>query len=83
MSKRIDYTQTILNELAKRLGPAFPISRCDQEPALEASQTIRNLRSQRKIPDDCFIRDGNRVLIVTEPFLAWKNTRLRPDTPSV
>ena len=71
--------QSILDNLAPILGPAFPISHCDQIRAFPAGKTIRNMRSLRQIPEDCFIREGSRVLIVTEPFLEWFSSRLVPD----
>jgi hypothetical protein len=38
--------------------------------------TIQNQRSQRKIPDDCFVRSGRRILVVRDPFLIWWATTL-------
>jgi hypothetical protein len=42
--------------------------------------TIQNRRSQRLIPneDQIFVRSGNRILVVRDPFLAWFATTLRP-----
>ena len=74
--------QSILDDLAPILGPAFPISHCNKIPALPAGKTIRNMRSLRQIPEDCFVREGNRILIVTKPFLAWFGSRLSPDRHS-
>lgn len=35
-------------------------------------RTVQNLRAQKKIPSECFMRHGARkVLIVREPFLDW------------
>jgi hypothetical protein len=38
--------------------------------------TIQNHRSQQKIPDECFLRSGTRVLVVRDPFLNWWATTL-------
>jgi hypothetical protein len=63
--------EIIINKLANRLGPVFPLSKLNEEPALPATQTIRNLRSLKRIPADIFIKDGRRVLIITDRFLSW------------
>jgi len=35
-------------------------------------RTIQNLRAQKKIPSECFKKQGARkVLIVRDPFLEW------------
>jgi len=39
--------------------------------------TIQNLRSQRRIPDSCFVRSGSKVLVRRDPFLSWWETTLR------
>jgi hypothetical protein len=38
--------------------------------------TIQNERSRRKIPEECFARSGNRVLVIRDPFLDWWATTL-------
>jgi hypothetical protein len=38
--------------------------------------TIQNLRSQQKIPDECFVRSGRRVLVIRDRFLDWWATTL-------
>jgi hypothetical protein len=40
--------------------------------------TIQNRRSKGEIPEECFIRSGPTVLIVTRPFLKWFKSTLRP-----
>jgi hypothetical protein len=84
MEKSVDiksnHTQNIIAELREILPkPMFPIGYCKNVDAIEAPQTIRNLRSLDLIPEECFVRDNNRVMIVTEPFLVWKATRIKPE----
>lgn len=74
-----DQIKSILDDLKYRLGPAFPISQFDREPALPAAKTIRNLRSARCLPENMFIRDGRRVLVITEVFIPWYGKRLSPE----
>jgi hypothetical protein len=40
--------------------------------------TVQNRRSEGKIPDECFVRSGSRVLVVRDPFLGWWATTLQP-----
>ena len=40
-------------------------------------RAIQNKHFLSFISEECFVRDGNRVMIVTEPFLAWKSTRIK------
>jgi hypothetical protein len=78
--ERSDHIQNIIAELREILPkPMFPIGYLKNVVAVEAPQTIRNFRCQHLIPEECFIHDGGRVMIVTEPFLAWKATRIKPD----
>lgn len=35
-------------------------------------RTIQNLRSNKSVPDECFLRQGSRkILVVRDPFLDW------------
>ena len=75
-----DHKERIIAELREILPkPMFPIGYCKNVDSIEAPQTIRNWRHTKVIPEECFILDGKRVMIVTEPFLAWKATRIKPD----
>lgn len=42
------------------------------------SRTIRNLRCTGEIPNDCFFKDGKKVIIHRDRFLAWWESRLLP-----
>jgi len=57
--------------------PMFPIGYLEKIPAAEAPQTIRNLRSQGKIPAEVFCMDGNRLMILTDRFIDWKISRIK------
>ena len=74
-----DYIAQIIEDLRQKLEPAFPISHCDRFAVLPNSKTIRNMRCQKKIPSECFIKEGSRVLMVKEPFLKWFTRRLIQD----
>lgn len=70
---------SILDRLRSHLPPVLPLVEFDQHPALPRAKTIRNMRSTRTIPDELFIRDGKRVLVDVEAFLAWWGGRLQSD----
>ena len=40
--------------------------------------TIQNRRSRHEIPDECFVRTGNRLLVRRDPFLTWWAGTLQP-----
>ncbi|MGE4421492.1 MAG: hypothetical protein AB7D39_04285 [Pseudodesulfovibrio sp.] len=74
--------ESILERLREALPVALPLSDFDRHPALPAAKTIRNMRSARSIPTNLFFRDGTRVLVDRDSFLAWWGQRLREDAYS-
>jgi hypothetical protein len=45
--------------------------------------TIQNWRSGGKVPDECFVRSGPRVLVLRDRFLAWWESTLSEARPPV
>lgn len=41
-------------------------------------RTLRNKRSLGQIPKNCFFRDGRKLLVHRDRFLAWWDTQLQP-----
>jgi hypothetical protein len=39
--------------------------------------TIKNKRSRKEIPKDCFVYSGPKVLVVRDRFLDWWATQLK------
>ena len=71
-------TQRVVDELEKALPPVFAGTSVDElTGGAIIWRTIQNRRSAKEIPDDCFVRSGNRVLVLRSPFLAWFATTLR------
>src|SRR4051812_20378868 len=72
----------IIDQLRKELPEVFAGKQLDELTghAIRWS-TIQNKRSERLIPTDCFVRSGNRVLVVRDPFLAWWATTLSETAP--
>ncbi|WP_081650415.1 hypothetical protein [Paucidesulfovibrio longus] len=65
--------ENIRQELIKHLPPLFAGTSLDRltGDALRW-RTIQNLRSQKKIPGECFVRQGSRkVLVVRDLFVDW------------
>ena len=62
----------LLEELRQTLPPIWLGSRTD---ALTGHAicwaTIQNRRALREAPEECFVRAGNRVLILRDKFLPW------------
>ncbi len=64
--------QMLINSVREQTGPAIPVSRFDDYPALPTAKTIRNKKSLGKIPADCFIHDGTRrCLVLMDKYLAY------------
>jgi hypothetical protein len=63
--------EIIKSDLLRRLGPAASIRILGSEKALPAAKTIRNLKSQGKIPTNVFFRCPSGILADTEKFLDW------------
>jgi hypothetical protein len=74
-----DRAQAIINKLRATLPLVFLGSRTDQLTGYSiAWGTVQNKRSRREIPNESeiFVRSGNRVLVVRDPFLDWWATTL-------
>ncbi len=71
--------QTLVDRLRSHLPPILGLADFDQYPALPSTKTLRNMRSLRAVPDGLFVRDGKRVLVDMEGFLAWWGARLTPE----
>jgi hypothetical protein len=71
-------TQRVIDELEKALPPVFAGTSVDELTGGSIVwRTIQNRRCNQEIPDECFVRSGNRVLVLRTPFLAWFATTLR------
>jgi hypothetical protein len=69
--------QHVVEELRKALPPVFAgTSLGELTGAAIHWPTIQNRRALRQIPDECFVRSGQRVLIIRDPFLSWWQTTL-------
>jgi hypothetical protein len=67
----------VITELRLALPPVFAGRSIDELTGGAIHwPTIQNLRSARKIPDECFCRAGSRVLVIRDPFLDWWSTTL-------
>jgi hypothetical protein len=60
-------------ELTQHLPPIFAGRAVDSLTGNAIRwRTIQNLRSQKKIPEECFMRQGARkTLVVRTPFVEW------------
>lgn len=78
IEKKEDYP--IVASVRKEWPPLFALSKIDRmSGGVFAYSTIRNMRAQKKIPDECFIRyKGKKVVVHRDPFLDWWNTQLEP-----
>jgi hypothetical protein len=66
--------QAIIDKLRAELPPIFRGSKIDDLTGRAISWgTIQNKRSQREIENEAeiFVRSGNRVLVVRDPFIEW------------
>jgi hypothetical protein len=71
-------TQRVIEELEKALPPVFAGTSVDELTGGAINwATVQNRRCKREIPDACFVRSGNRVLVIREPFLNWFKSTLR------
>jgi hypothetical protein len=69
----------IVSELRRTLPAVFLGSKIGELTGSSiAWGTVQNKRSRGEIPNenDIFIRSGNRVLVVRDPFLDWWSTTL-------
>lgn len=65
--------ENLKQQLVEHLPPVFAGTSLDSlfSGAIRW-RTVQNLRAQKKIPSECFKRQGARkVLIVRDPFLDW------------
>src|SRR6516165_6139457 len=72
--------ENVIAELRAALPPAFLGSKLDELAGYAiAWGSVQNKRSRREIPneDEIFIRSGNRILVVRDPFLEWFAKTLR------
>jgi hypothetical protein len=71
-------TQRVIDELRQVLPPVFAGTSFDELTGGAIHwPTIQNRRCDKEIPDECFVRSGNRVLVIRDPFLDWWGTTLR------
>jgi hypothetical protein len=71
-------TQRVIEELRQILPPIFAGTSLNELTGGAIHwPTIQNRRSLKEIPDECFIRSGNRVVVIRDPFLAWWMTTLQ------
>lgn len=70
----------IVASLRKELPPVFALSKINElSGGVFAYSTIRNMRAQGKIPQDCFVRYmGKKVVVHRDPLLDWWNTKIGP-----
>jgi hypothetical protein len=69
----------VISELRRTLPPIFRGARIGELTGYSiAWGTLQNRRSRGEIPNESemFLRSGNRVLIVRDPFLDWWATTL-------
>jgi hypothetical protein len=64
--------QHVVEELRKALPPVFAGTSLGELTGNAIHwPTVQNRRALRQIPDDCFVRSGNRVLVLRDNFLNW------------
>jgi hypothetical protein len=64
--------QSVIDELRLALPPIFLGSRVDELTGGAINWgTTQNKRARREIPDECFVRSGQRVLVRRDLFLNW------------
>jgi hypothetical protein len=69
--------EDVFDELRQALPPIFLGSRIDEFTGGAVHwPTTQNRRCKREIPDECFVRSGQRVLVRRDPFLDWWKTTL-------
>ena len=69
--------QEVIEQLRQALPPIFLGSRVGELTGGAIHwPTIQNKRSERKIPDDAFIKSGPRVIVRRDRFLDWWATTL-------
>ena len=73
----------IIEQLRRELPPIFAGTSIDELTGNAVCWgTIQNKRCERKIPDECFVRSGTRVLVVRDAFLRWWAATLQPSRTS-
>jgi hypothetical protein len=69
--------QHVVEELRKTLPPVFAgTSLGELTGGAIHWPTIQNRRAMRQLPDECFVRSGQRVLVLRDEFLNWWATTL-------
>jgi hypothetical protein len=69
--------QHVVEELRKTLPPVFAgTSLGELTGGAIHWPTVQNRRALRQIPDECFVRSGQRVLVLRDEFLNWWATTL-------
>jgi hypothetical protein len=71
--------EDVVAKLRETLQPVFLGSKIGELTGYSiAWGTVQNKRSRREIPneDEIFIRSGNRLLVVRDPFLDWWSSTL-------
>jgi len=67
-----------LEQLRRELPPIFAGTELDRltQKAIRW-RSVQNLKSLGEIPEDVFLRDGPRkLLVIRDPFLGWWQSRL-------
>src|SRR5215471_2659142 len=71
-ASRRHFLLDLFEELRQTLPPIWLGSRTDELTGHAICWgTIQNRRSRREVPEECFVRSGNRVLIIRDKFLPW------------
>jgi len=71
-------TQRVIDELRRILPPVFAGTSLNELTGGAIHwPTIQNRRCAKEIPDECFVRSGNRVVVLRDPFLDWWATTLQ------
>ena len=74
------YIEHLIAEMKQNMPPVFLGSKIDELTGFAiAWGSVQNKRSRREIPneDEIFIRSGNRILVVRDPFIEWFAKTLR------
>jgi hypothetical protein len=74
-----NWAQAVIDKLRAALPPVFLGAKTDELTGHAiAWGSVQNKRSRHEIPNESeiFIRSGNRVLVVRDPFLDWWATTL-------
>lgn len=69
--------ELVIEELRSTLPPVFGRNYLEEKFGGAFSWAyIRKLKSEGKIPAECFVTSGRKLLVVRDPFLVWWASRL-------